>query len=59
MRFMNKNAEYHYNEERGYKNLIGKSLFDCHSNKKSIERIQKGYESIKKQWKRDFCMCNF
>ena len=54
MRFMNKNTEYHYHEERGYKNLIGKSLFDCHSNKKSIERIQKGYESIKSNGKEIF-----
>ena len=37
IRFMNQNAQYHYYEERGYKNLIGKSLFDCHSNEKSIE----------------------
>ena len=32
IRYMNRNAEYHYYEERGYKNLIGKSLFDCHNN---------------------------
>ena len=28
IRFINKNAQYHYYEERGYKNLIGKSLFE-------------------------------
>lgn len=35
IRYMNRNAEYHYYEERGYKDLIGKSLFECHSNEKS------------------------
>ena len=40
IRYMNRNAEYHYYEERGYKNLIGKSLFSCHSNEKSIEKIK-------------------
>ena len=54
IRFMNKNAQYHYYEERGYKNLIGKSLFDCHSNEKSIERIKKGYEGIKSNGKEMF-----
>ena len=35
IRYMNRNAEYHYYEERVYKDLIGKSLFECHSNEKS------------------------
>ena len=54
IRYMNKNAQYHYYEERGYKNLIGKSLFDCHSSEKSIERIKKGYEGIKRNGKEEF-----
>lgn len=54
IRFMNKNAQYHYYEERGYKNLIGKSLFDCHSNEESIEKIKKGYEGIKSNGKEMF-----
>lgn len=54
IRYMNRNAEYHYYEERGYKNLIGKSLFDCHSNEKSIEKIKSGYEGIKKNGKEVF-----
>lgn len=54
IRFMNKNAQYHYYEERGYKDLIGKSLFDCHENKNSIERIKKGYEGIKRNGKEMF-----
>lgn len=43
---MNKNAEYHYHEERWYKNLIGKSLFDCHSNEKNL---LKGYKKVMSQ----------
>lgn len=54
---MNKNAQYHYYEERGYKNLIEKSLFDCHNNEKSIERIKKGYEGIKSNRKEMFVKC--
>lgn len=54
IRFMNKNAQYHYYEERGYKDLIGKSLFDCHDNPKSIERIKQGYEGIKRNGKEVF-----
>ena len=54
IRFMNKNAQYHYYEERGYKNLIGKSLFDCHNSQKSIDRIKSGYESIKTNGKEVF-----
>jgi DUF438 domain-containing protein len=30
IRFMNKKAKFHYYQERGYKDLVGKSLFDCH-----------------------------
>lgn len=54
IRFMNTNAKYHYYEERDYKDLIGKSLFDCHSDEKSIERIKKGYEGIKRNGKEMF-----
>ncbi|MDO4458593.1 MAG: PAS domain-containing protein [Clostridia bacterium] len=31
IRYMNKEAEFFYYRRRGYGNLIGKSLFDCHS----------------------------
>lgn len=40
IRYMNKNAQYHYYEERGYKDLIGKNLFDYHDNPKFIERFE-------------------
>lgn len=51
IRFMNRNAEYYYYTERGYSNLIGKSLFDCHDKPESIERIKAGYEKMKSDGK--------
>lgn len=54
IRYLNRNAEYHYYEERGYKNLIGKSLFECHNHEASIEKIKNGYEEIKKNGKEIF-----
>jgi DUF438 domain-containing protein len=41
IRYMNKRAKYHYYEERGYRDLIGRSLFDCHheNSRKTIETI--------------------
>jgi PAS domain S-box-containing protein len=44
IRFLNKNACYHYYQERGYHDLIGKSLFDCHpdhSREKILEVVEK------------------
>ncbi len=38
IRFMNRRARYHYYHERGYRDLVGKSIFDCH-NEKSRERL--------------------
>lgn len=53
VRYMNKNARYFYCEERGYADLIGKSIFDCH-NAKSVERIKECYEEIKRNGKEIF-----
>lgn len=39
MRYLNKAARIRYYEKRGYSNLIGKSLFECH-NSKSQEQIR-------------------
>ena len=41
IQFLNKKARYHYYQERGYSELIGKSLFECHlaSNKEKIIEI--------------------
>ncbi len=46
IRYLNKNAEYFYYQERGYGNLIGKSIFSCH-NDKSKEKIIAAVERLK------------
>lgn len=51
IRFMNRYARYYYHQERGYGELIGKSLFDCHNNASSRERIQAAYEKMKRDGK--------
>ena len=40
-RFMNRYAEYHYYQERGYGPLLGKSLFDCHNTPAAFEGMKK------------------
>ena len=41
IRYLNKAAKVRYYEKRGYSDLIGKSLFDCHNpgSKEYIKRI--------------------
>ena len=46
IRYLNKKAEYFYYQERGYDNLIGKSIFACH-NEKSKEKIIAAVEKLK------------
>ena len=46
IRFMNKRAKFHYYEERGYRDLVGKSVFACH-NEASKEKMLKIVESLK------------
>ena len=55
IRFMNKPAQDNYLKKG--KNLIGKSIFDCH-NEKSIEKIKKSYEEIKTTGKDVFIFVN-
>lgn len=57
IRYMNKRAKYHYYEERGYRNLIGCSLFDCHheNSRKTIETI---IERLKKHGQEEFHRVN-
>lgn len=54
IRFMNRFAEYHYYTERGYKNLIGKNLFDCHDTDAAKKRIMAGFEKMKSDGKEMF-----
>ncbi|MCI9435375.1 MAG: PAS domain-containing protein [Bacilli bacterium] len=46
IKYMNKAAKYHYYEVRGYKDLIGKSLFECH-NENSQEKIKQAVDKLK------------
>lgn len=45
IRYMNKQAEYHYYDERGYRNLVGQSIFACH-NAQSEEKIRAAIEKL-------------
>ena len=58
IRFLNRFAKYHYYEERGYENLIGKSIFDCHLTDAAKEKIKLAYEGIKKNGKEVFIGVN-
>ncbi|MCI5651292.1 MAG: PAS domain-containing protein [Ruminococcus bromii] len=46
IRYMNREAQYHYHTVRGYDNLIGKSIFECHS-EKSKEMLIAAVEKLK------------
>jgi PAS domain S-box-containing protein len=46
IKYLNKAAEYHYYAERGYDQLIGKSIFECH-NTRSQEKIREAVEKLK------------
>jgi len=50
IRYLNKAADAWYHHERGYDNLMGKSLFDCH-NARSKEKIISGVGKLKNREK--------
>lgn len=52
IRFLNRFARYHYYEERGYGDLIGKSIFDCHLTDARQGKNQTAYEGIKRTARR-------
>jgi len=54
IRYMNRAAQYHYGTERGHRDLIGKSLFDCHFNPASREQIERVVEKFKSDAKEVF-----
>jgi len=58
IRFVNRYAKYYYYQERGYKDLIGKNLFDCHDYPASNEKIKRAYEKMKKDGKDCFVGVN-
>ena len=57
IRFLNKRAKYHYYQERGYRDLIGKSLFDCHT-ELSKEKILPIIEKLKNHGQEVFLTVN-
>ena len=58
IRFMNRYAQYHYYQERGYGPLIGKSIFDCHDTQAAKERIRSAFEKMKSDGKEIFIKVN-
>ena len=46
IRYMNKEAKHHYYDVRGYRDLVGKSIFECH-NEKSKEALIAAVEKLK------------
>lgn len=58
IRYMNRYAQYHYYQERGYRDLIGKSIFACHNQDSSRERIRAAFEKMKRDGKEMFVGVN-
>lgn len=46
IRYLNKPAEKRYYDKRGYPDLVGKSLFDCHK-PESNERVREIHDRMK------------
>lgn len=59
IKYMNKRAEYHYYQERGYRDLIGKSIFDCHQNPKSEEMIKSVVAQLRNHANEVFLKVNY
>ena len=57
IRYLNKKAKYHYYQERGYRDLVGKSLFDCHT-ELSEEKITGIVEKLKNHGQEVFLTVN-
>ena len=52
IRYLNPMAVYHYQTERGYSDLLGQSLFNCHTEQskekilQAVERFKRGGQEI-------------
>ena len=52
IRYLNPMAVYHYQTERGYSDLLGQSLFNCHTEQskakiiKTVEHFEKGGQEM-------------
>lgn len=58
IRYMNRYAQYHYYQERGYQDLMGQSIFACHDKESSRERIRAAFEKMKRDGKEMFVGVN-
>lgn len=58
IRYLNRYAKYHYYQERGYGDLVGRSLFDCHDSEQSKARIRAAWEGICRNGKEVFIGVN-
>ena len=54
IRYLNRAARFHYCEERGHCDLIGRSLFDCHFQPASRSKMEQLLEFFKKDCKETF-----
>lgn len=57
IRYMNKAAKYHYHQERGFPDLIGRSIFDCH-NEESRKRILEAVKKLNRHGQEIFLTVN-
>ncbi len=58
IRYMNRQADYQYHTVRGYPNLIGRNLLDCHHNEAVRQRIRENWEGMKRDGKPRFVSVN-
>lgn len=58
IRFLDRYAEYHYYQERGYGPLLGRNIFDCHTKESSKARIRASFEQMKLDGKEVFLKVN-
>jgi len=58
IRYMNQYADYYYHKMRGYKNLIGKNMMDCHDYQSSKDKIVEYYNKMKSDGKSRFITVN-
>ena len=57
IRYLNPMAVFHYQTERGYADLLGRSLFDCHTDQ-SKEKILQAVEHLKRGGQEILLMVN-
>lgn len=58
IRYLNRYAKYHYYQERGYSDLVGKNIFDCHDLEGSRERIKSAFRKMESDGKEMFVGVN-